>query len=106
MISSRIPAQGVLEAEPVDCLSLNDLFAFCEIEDCDFLKVDVEGSEFGIFSTASPETLQRIKTIAMEYHETGCGQGCELAGLLETAGFHVNLSPELNSDRGMIYAAR
>jgi hypothetical protein len=70
------------------------------------LKVDVEGSEFGIFSTASPETLQRIKTIAMEYHETGCGQGCELAGLLETAGFHVNLSPELNSDRGMIYAAR
>jgi FkbM family methyltransferase len=104
MITSRIPAQGALLEEQVDCLSLNDLFVFCQIEDCHFLKVDIEGSEFGIFSTASFEALQKVKKIAMEYHEKGCGQGRQLADFLQTAGFHVNIVPELNSDMGMIYA--
>jgi FkbM family methyltransferase len=106
MITSRIPAQGALLEEHVDCLSLNDLFALYQIESCNFLKVDIEGSEFGIFSTVPFETLQKIKKIAMEYHEKGCGQGQQLAGFLRTAGFNVNIAPEPNSDRGMIYATR
>lgn len=106
MISSRIPVQGMLLAEHVDCLSLDELFAFCRIDICNFLKVDVEGSEFDIFSAASPGTLQKIERIAMEYHEMGCGQGQQLVYLLQTAGFRVDLRPELNSDRGMIYAVK
>jgi FkbM family methyltransferase len=106
MIMSRVPAQGLGETEDVDCLSLDDLFPRCEIEHCDLLKVDVEGSEFNIFSSASGETLRRIDRIAMEYHEMGSGKGSDLAGILESHGFCVQTKPELGTDRGMIYAIR
>ncbi|HEV3317493.1 MAG TPA: FkbM family methyltransferase [Candidatus Angelobacter sp.] len=106
MIMTRVSAQEVREAECVDCLSLDDLFLRCGIEHCNFLKVDVEGSEFNIFSFASPETLCKIGRIAMEYHEIEGRKGRDLAGLLESQGFYVQIKPEPASDRGMIYATR
>jgi FkbM family methyltransferase len=106
MIITRVPAHSLMEAEDVDCLSLDDLFLRCGIEHCNFLKVDVEGSEFNIFSSASRETLGRIDRVAMEYHETGSGKGSDLAGILESQGFCVQTKPEPGTDRGMIYAMR
>jgi hypothetical protein len=106
MVVSRVPSQGALSTESVDGFSLSDLFAVCGIESCDFLKVDIEGSEFEIFLTASRATLQRIEKIAMEYHEKGCGEGWQLVEVFKAAGFQVKQTPELNSDRGMIYATR
>lgn len=106
MIMTRVPVQGLKETEDIDCLSLDDLFPRCKIEHCNFLKVDVEGSEFNIFSSASRETLRRIDRIAMEYHEMGSGKSCDLAGILQSQGFCVQTKPELGTDRGMIYAIR
>lgn len=106
MIGPRIPTAGILEAEQVDCLSLNDIFSYCQIERCHFLKVDVEGSEFNIFSTASDETLKKIEKIALEYHEMECKPGQYLVDILKSSDFRVRVEPERNSDRGMIYAIR
>ncbi len=106
MIASRVPAQGVMTVNCVDCLSLDDLFDRYAITRCNFLKVDVEGSEFAIFGAVAQETLHRIDAISMEYHESHHSKGPQLASLLESRGFHVRMSANETPDRGMIYAAR
>jgi FkbM family methyltransferase len=106
MIQSRIKAPDSVKKERVPCLSLDDLFSKYEIARCNFLKVDVEGSEFDIFLSASAQTLNKIDTIAMEFHEYEGQRGQELAALLKSNGFHTNISRERTPDCGMIYATR
>lgn len=36
----------------------------------DLLKIDIEGSEHGVFRTARPETLGRVTSLVLEYHKT------------------------------------
>ena len=38
------------------------------IEECNFLKLDCEGSEYEIISSVSDENLKKIKKISLEYH--------------------------------------
>ena len=48
--------------------TLNYLFESGLIDRIDFLKVDIEGAEHAAFAGISDENLQKVKTIAMEYH--------------------------------------
>jgi FkbM family methyltransferase len=54
----------------VKTYTLNYLFECGLIEKIDFLKVDIEGAEHLAFSGISDENLQKVKTIAMEYHHS------------------------------------
>ena len=56
------------EGYSVKTYTLNYLFESGLINHIDFLKVDIEGSEHLAFSGISDENLQKVKTIAMEYH--------------------------------------
>lgn len=58
-------SSGVLQ---VQALSLDDFFAEHSIEECVFLKIDCEGSEFDILFNTSAETLSKIKRIGLEFH--------------------------------------
>ena len=35
----------------------------------DFLKIDCEGAEYSILSEAAPSTLEKVKTISLEFHD-------------------------------------
>ena len=91
--------------EVVESVSLDDVFIKNGIRRCNLLKVDVEGSEYDIFFSASPSTLARIDAIAMEYHDyLVAHSGVELAKWLENKGFVVSINP--GEGVGMIYARR
>ena len=58
-------------------------------ERVDFLKVDIEGSEFDLFRRDNA-WLSKVRRIAMEVH-TNCGDPDEIKDILESKGFRVTL---------------
>jgi hypothetical protein len=58
------------EGYSVRTYTLNYLFESGLIDRIDFLKVDIEGAEHAAFAGISDENLQKVKTIAMEYHHS------------------------------------
>jgi FkbM family methyltransferase len=70
---------------PMRCYSLDSLVRMLKIGKDAALKVDVEGSEYGIFRTASMGTLKRFSGIHIEYHYGYA----DLVRRLEAAGFEV-----------------
>ncbi len=52
----------------VTSVTLEEVFARHRIEQCDLLKLDCEGAEYGIVETAPPGLWKRVRRIAMEYH--------------------------------------
>ena len=75
---------------------------------CDFLKVDCEGAEYEILLGASPETLGRIRHLALEYHDgITAHRHEELAVFLERNGFAVRTRPSpAYHDLGFLFASR
>jgi FkbM family methyltransferase len=92
-------------------LTMSELFVRHSIEHVDFLKCDIEGSEFDLFASDS-SWLDVVRRIAMEVH---CDFGAvpELVALLERAGYSVTLRDnllrrvrELRESSGYLYAIR
>lgn len=54
--------------EAVECLTLARVFEEYRIDRIDLLKLDCEGSEYGIIETLTPDLAARIGQIAMEVH--------------------------------------
>ncbi len=57
------------ESEKVTFISLNDLCKQQNIDVIDFFKLDCEGAEYEVLFRTSPETLSRITTISLEFHD-------------------------------------
>jgi FkbM family methyltransferase len=95
--------------EAVNCVSLNQVLALCGVGQVDFLKVDVEGAEIEVFEGAQSDTLDRIRRVALEFHDAfrpGC---CErVTKILSANGFRF-LEVDYQRgyrDRGVIRASR
>lgn len=54
--------------QPIQTVTLEDVFADNGIESCDVLKMDIEHAEYSIFASAKPETVARIRRLVMEFH--------------------------------------
>jgi len=39
-----------------------------EFDNCDFMKVDIEGAEYDMFESCNPQTLKKIKQMSVEFH--------------------------------------
>jgi hypothetical protein len=78
-----------------------------QIERCDFLKLDCEGSEFEIILDSDPALMRRIDRIVMEYHDHRSPRFShhDLLRALERLGFGVT-SYNPNGTHGMIAAIR
>jgi len=95
----------------VPAISLDKIFADNQIEQCDLMKIDTEGSEYNILYGASEETLAKIKRIHGEYHHVAHGSEEtlieNLAAYLEKHGFKVEICPEKGSvNFGLFYATK
>lgn len=68
---------------------LSEILKDHSLQKIDFMKIDIEGSEFALF--ASPDVdawLPHVRQIAMEIHSL-LGDGASLISLLRSAGFSV-----------------
>jgi FkbM family methyltransferase len=90
----------------VEAVSLDELFARFSVERCELLKLDCEGAEYEILMGASPATLGRIRSIALEYH-LGMNEHSpqELAAFLDRHGFRVTVGAAIDEENGYLYAA-
>jgi FkbM family methyltransferase len=82
---------GVIEMVP--CRTLAQIFADYGLQHVDLLKVDCEGSEYGIFESLSHELASLIRQITMEVHPV---EGRAFDGVrhsLEGLGFEVRQFP-------------
>ncbi len=53
----------------IDGFCLSTLMERWQLTEVDLLKLDIEGEEFDLIDTSSPETLQRVKQITVEFHD-------------------------------------
>jgi FkbM family methyltransferase len=75
------------------------------LERVNFMKVDCEGAEYEILTSASRKVLDRIDRIVLEYHGTRESAERVLENHLSACGFAVRKVPILR-DLGMLYARR
>lgn len=61
------------------------------LEEVDFLKMDVEGAEYAIIESASCETLRRLRRIGIEYHRFGLER---IDMKMREAGFELTYHPK------------
>lgn len=59
----------------VPTFGLEQMLDRCDWGTADLLKIDIEGSEYETLLAATPNTLSRIRRIAMEYHPRADNQG-------------------------------
>jgi len=53
----------------IDSTTIQDIFESNKIEDCDLLKIDIEGGEYDIIYSLPDEYFKKIKNICLECHE-------------------------------------
>lgn len=83
--------EGRLELVP--CSTLSQILESCQIEHVHLLKVDCEGSEYGIFESLSQELASRIYQISMEVHPVAGKTTDGILHSLEGLGFEVRHYP-------------
>jgi FkbM family methyltransferase len=99
-------------------ISFRSLLEENNVREVDFLKIDIEGSEFDLFKNEM-DSFTNVKLIAMEAHvpflsgdiEVPCGDIQELKSIFERAGFKVwlvdvngRVVKEIKSQAGYLFA--
>ena len=67
--ASLVLSEGATKSIEVECVTLADIIENRGLEKLDLLKLDCEGSEFGIIYDTPAFYFDRIMKIALEYHE-------------------------------------
>lgn len=93
------------------CRTLEDVLGSQGVEQVDFLKVDCEGAEYGLFDSVSDATLSRVSRIALEFHEIHPSHDYRrIVKRLEAAGYEVTIDRSLFErfflQTGMLWARR
>jgi FkbM family methyltransferase len=86
--------QGGRPTDKVEAITLEDLFDDNKIEHCDFMNVDVEGSEYELFANEHfLKVADRIQTIMVERHAWAGRNPQQLVDSLIAAKFKVYKVP-------------
>lgn len=85
----------------VSCTTLDVVFAQHNITRCDLLKIDCEGAEYDILFNASPEVLNCVGSIILEWHGVDNYSDRDLVVFLERNDFRVERDDRFPS---MLYA--
>jgi FkbM family methyltransferase len=96
-------------AEATPAVSLAELLERLPYDRIDFLKVDIEGSEYGALMSGPADQFQRIRRISVEYHLPPPGSGYSKDALirhLSFCGFHAIVDRHPHAQYGMLDAAR
>jgi FkbM family methyltransferase len=84
----------------VNTISLEDIFKEHGIESCKLLKIDVEGSEYEIFSKFPVERLNQIKNVGIEFHKCAASKLVDIKKMFNENG--VKIVCEFNAEGGKL----
>jgi len=117
--SANRPGDSALLGESMDsgrarvkvrCVTFEQIITENKIDVIDFLKIDIEGSEYNVLESLRPQLLSRVSYFAAECHRRPGGSVRQLTLQLERAGFVVDFSPASASagmnNVGMLYARK
>lgn len=92
----------------VRTISLGRLMSSYKVKRCDFLKMDIEGSEYELINSLPSHVLKKVKIISMEYHnlDTKKKNGASLAKFLTNNGFTVKYTDTIDHSVGQLFATR
>jgi len=93
-------------AEGVPVIPISGLFDLANVQEIDFLKVDIEGSEHDVFAAASSDLLGRFKHIAMEYHDQIVPGTLTLLRRVLTPSHEITVRPSKMEGCGILLARR
>jgi FkbM family methyltransferase len=103
---------GYSSSQRVLTKTLSDLMQDNQLIEVDLLKIDVEGSEYAIFESLTPDFLKRFKYMIIEFHNNN-GRVHSLIEKIQAADFSIDIRDDdtrfkvdPNSDRGTIFATR
>lgn len=107
-LSSLIKSRPHMRKEKVKSTTLAQVFQDNEIISCDLLKLDCEGAEYDILFKLPINLFNKIKNIAMEYHDSLTPHNHkDLVKVLKERGYQVKVRPHpLENDIGLIFAKR
>ena len=94
------------QAIQVQSIALDEVLVSLKLARIDYLKMDCEGAEYGVFFNASPATLKKIDRICLEYHDgVTTHSHDDLVRFFELNGFQVDCtSNPAHSDLGLLFA--
>jgi len=108
LTSSLMPESGHAPSYDVSAITLDDAIALSGESHIDLVKIDIEGSEFGIIEGLTKETADNIDAFLIEYHDFYFTDGVEkvvnLMQKLNDLGFTVEKSTIQGSK--FIYASK
>ncbi len=91
--------------EIVDCIPFSEVMV--DLPRCDFLKLDCEGAEFSFLIDCPGEVLEKVRKIAMEYHDMDENRNHRrLEAKLRAEGFRTLLGRQIADRQGYLFAWR
>ena len=90
IVDAALVSHGSIEL--VSVVTLMDFMAEQKLAEIDFLKVDIEGSEWPVVLLSPPELWQKIRHLQLEYHSVNAAAGYHpqmLLDFLQLAGHSV-----------------
>lgn len=95
----------------VKAVTLKSVFLQHNVEQCDLLKLDVQGAEYEILYSAGDDVYSRIKEICCEYHnlKTNPTKNCieTLLKFLSQKGYSTEIVPhQKKHNHGLLFAKR
>lgn len=86
-VTASVAATSGPEGVAVPVLTLSDLFQRIGARDIDLLKLDCEGAEYEILTSADESVMRSIAVIVGEFHPGSAGRRGDLEGVLVGMGF-------------------
>jgi FkbM family methyltransferase len=107
-IFKDININNVENSYDVEIISFNDFILENNIKKIDYLKVDCEGAEYGIFESITDEYLKNnISKIAIEFHHKMSDDKVKnLIDKLKNCGFTLKINYDENATIGLIYGKK
>jgi FkbM family methyltransferase len=96
-------------AVAVRCLTLAECLDLANFDTVDLLKMDIEGSEWGVLLSTPPSALARVRNLQLEYHEVHRRFGCspeKLFAHLAASGLRLAQRTEDAYRTGLAYFER
>lgn len=89
----------VVDVKKVKSVSLKDFFDANRIDFCDFMKVDIEGAEYEVFSNLPRDVYDRIGVISLEIGGRSVPEREALENHIRSMGFAVSTPRKEFSER-------